>query len=166
MPTDRLLLVATGSFNDFEYRDFTEQQFSTVALLSQQPLPVVDRTSEPFAEVPETTYSFGIQYTADTDFGTFIPRLDYSYVDDIFMGLDAGAGQNEDQATFSDYSLLNLRLGWISPEGRVEAALYATNVTDEFYHFGAAAVGDSTGDFMVTSGPPRMYGLELRYNFN
>ncbi len=166
MPTDRLLLVATGSFNDFEYREFTEQQFSTVALLSQLPLPVVDRTSEPFAEVPETTYSFGIQYTADTDFGTFIPRLDYSYVDEIFMGLDAGAGQNEDQSTFGDYSLVNLRLGWISPEGRIEAALYATNVTDEFYHFGAAAVGDSTGDFMVTSAPPRMYGLELRYNFN
>jgi hypothetical protein len=27
-------------------------------------------------------------------------------------------------------------------------------------------VGDSTGDFMRTSGLPRMYGLELRYNFN
>ncbi len=165
MPLDGLLLIATGSFNDFEYKQFQDQQFSTIALLSQQPLPVVDRTPEPFAEVPETTYSLGIQYTWVTRFGTFIPRLDYSYVDEIFMGLDAGAGQNEDQATFDDYSLVNARLGWTSPGGSIEAALYGTNITDEFYYFGAAAVGDSTGDFMVTSAPPRMYGLELRYNF-
>jgi outer membrane receptor protein involved in Fe transport len=86
-------------------------------------------------------------------------------VDEIFMGLDAGSGQNPDQASFDDYGLLNLRLGWLSPQGRLEAALYVTNATDEFYYFGAAAVGDSTGAFQTTSAPPRMYGLELRYNF-
>jgi iron complex outermembrane receptor protein len=165
-PIDGLLLIATGSFNDYKYKDFDDTQFSTRTLIAEQPLPIVDRSSEPFAEVPETTYSFAVQYTLDTRFGTFVPRLDYSYVDEIFMGLDAGAGQNEDQSTFDDYSLLNARVGWISPEARFEAALYGTNVTDEFYNMGAAAVGDSTGDFMRTSGLPRMYGLELRYNFN
>ncbi len=165
-PVDNLLLIATGSFNDYEYKEFSEQQFSTRALLSQEPLPVVDRTAEPFAEVPETTYSLGVQYTLDTAFGIFIPRLDYSYVDEIFMGLDAGAGQNEDQSTFDDYGLVNARVGWISPEARFEAALYATNLTDELYYFGAATVGDSTGNFMTTTAPPRMYGMELRYNFN
>ncbi|NCF18234.1 MAG: TonB-dependent receptor [Haliea sp.] len=164
-PIDNLLLSATGSFNDYEYRDFDESQFSTRALLTQQPLPVVDRTGEPFAEVPENTYSLAAQYSLDTAYGTFVPRLDYSYVDEIFMGLDAGAGQNEDQATFDDYFLLNARLGWISPEATFEAALYGTNITDEFYHFGAAAVADSSGSFTRTSGLPRMYGLEFRYNF-
>lgn len=165
-PVDNLLLIATGSFSDFDYVDFEEQQFSTKALLNQQPLPLVDRSREPFAEVPETTYSFAVQYTFNTDFGTWIPRLDYSYADEIFMGLDAGAGQNEDQSTFDDYSLVNFRLGWISPQSNFEAAFYVTNLTDELYYFGAAAVGDSTGDFMTTTGPPRMYGLELRYNYN
>ena len=165
-PIDDLLLSATGSFNDYEYRDFEVSQFSTRALLNQQPLPLADRTNEPFAEVPETTYSFAAQYTLNTGFGIFIPRLDYSYVDDIFMGLDAGAGQNESQASFDDYFLVNARLGWISPEASFEAALYGTNITDEFYNFGAAAVGDSTGSFTRTSAPPRMYGLEFRYNFN
>jgi outer membrane receptor protein involved in Fe transport len=165
-PVDNLLLIATGSFNDYEYREFEESQFSTRALLSGQPLPLVDRSDEPFAEVPENTYSFAAQYTLNTSYGMFIPRLDYSYVDEIFMGLDAGAGQNENQATFDDYFLLNARIGWISPEARFEAALYGTNITDEFYHFGAAAVADSTGSFTRTSGLPRMYGMEFRYNFN
>ena len=164
-PLDNLFLSATGSFNDYEYRDFNEAQFSTRALLSLQPLPVVDRTGEPFAEVPETTYTFAAQYALDTAYGTFVPRLDYSYVDEIFMGLDAGAGQNQDQSTFDDYFLLNARLGWVSPDEKFEAALYGTNITDEFYHFGAAAVADSSGSFTRTSGLPRMYGLELRYNF-
>ena len=92
--------------------------------------------------------------------------MDYSYVDDIFMGLDAGAGQNEAQASFDDYFLVNARIGWISPQARFEAAVYGTNITDEFYNFGAAAVGDSTGSFTRTSAPPRMYGVEFRYNFN
>ena len=126
---------------------------------------MVSREDEPFAEVPELTYTFAVQYSYNSSLGTFVPRLDYSYVDEIFMGLDAGAGQNEDQSTFDDYSLVNLRLGWVSPEGHFEGALYVHNLTDEFYYFGAAAVGDSTGSFQTTSAPPRMYGIEFRYNF-
>jgi iron complex outermembrane recepter protein len=163
--TDNLLLIATTSYNDYKYLDFEEQQFSSRALFAQQPLPVVDRSDEPFAEVPELTYSLAIQYTWDSRWGTFIPRADYSYVDEIFMGLDAGAGQNPGQSTFDDFGLLNLRLSWLSPENRFEGALYVTNATDEFYYMGAAAVGDSTGSFQTTSGLPRMYGLEFRYNF-
>ena len=134
--------------------------------MAQQPLPLVDRSDEPFAEVPETTYSFAAQYTLNTAYGIFTPRLDYSYVDEIFMGPGCGGRQNESQTTFDDYFLLNARIGWISPEARYEAALYGTNITDEFYHFGAAAVADSTGSFTRTSGLPRMYGMEFRYNFN
>jgi len=164
-PLDNLLLIATLSHNDFEYRDFDDIQFSTRALLAQEENPVVDRSSEPFAEVPETTWTLGAQYVLDTEFGTFIPRIDYSYTDEIFMGLDAGAGQNEADSTFDDYSLWNARIGWISPDARFEAALYGTNLTDEEYFFGAAAVADSVGTFMTTTGLPRMYGLELRYNW-
>ena len=164
-PLDGLLLMASGSLNDYDYLEFDEQQFSTVALLTQQPLPLVDRSSEPFAEVPELTYNLAVQYSFDSDWGIFTPRIDYSYVDEIFMGLDAGAGQNQDQSTFDDYAVVNARLGWTSPGGRFEAAAYATNLTDELYFFGAAAVADSTGAFQITAGPPRMYGVELRYNF-
>ena len=165
LPTDNLLLIATGSYNDYDYLDFKEPQFSSRALFAQMPLPIADRSNEPFAEVPELTYSLGIQYTWDSKWGSFIPRVDYSYVDEIFMGLDAGSGQNPDQSTFDDYGLVNARLGWRAPSGNLEGALYVTNLTDELYFFGAAAVGDSTGTFQTASAPPRMYGMELRYNF-
>jgi iron complex outermembrane receptor protein len=164
-PIPNLLLIATGSYNDYQYLKFEESQLNTISLLNQQPLPVSDRSNEPFAEVPKQTYSLAVQYTFETEYGAFTPRLDYSYTDDIFMGLDAGAGQHEDQSTFDSYGLINARIGWISANGHYEAAVYGTNITDELYYMGAAAVGDSTGNFMVTTAPPRMYGLELRYNF-
>ncbi|MCB1843011.1 MAG: TonB-dependent receptor, partial [Halioglobus sp.] len=109
MPLDGLLIMATGSFNDYEYLEFEDTQFSTRALVAQTELPLVDRSAEPFAEVPETTWTFGVQYTLETALGTFVPRIDYSYVDEIFMGLDAGAGQNQNQTTFDDYGLWNAR---------------------------------------------------------
>ena len=164
-PIPNLLLIATGSYNDYKYLKFEESELSTISLITQQTLPVVDRSNEPFAEVPEKTYSLAVQYTIESEYGAFTPRLDYSYVDDIFMGLDAGAGQHQDQSTFDSYGLLNARIGWISNNGHYEAAVYGTNLTDELYFMGAAAVGDSVGNFMVSSAPPRMYGVELRYNF-
>ncbi len=164
-PVDNLLLTATGSYNDYEYLDFEERQFSSIKLLTQQPLPIVDRSGEPFAEVPELTWSLAIQYTLETKYGRFVPRMDYSYIDNIFMGLDPGAGQNVNQSSFGDYGLLSARLGWTSPDEKYEVALYGTNLSDEFYYFGAAAVGDSVGTFAVTPGLPRMYGVELSYNF-
>ncbi|MGI9287929.1 MAG: TonB-dependent receptor [Pseudomonadales bacterium] len=164
-PTDNLLLIATGSLNDYDYLDFTEEQFSSKQLFTQQSLVEVDRSSEPFAEVPDLTYSLAIQYTFAGAFGSIVPRMDYSVIDEIFMGLDAGAGQNVEASSFDDYGLLNARLSWTSPEENFEIALYGTNLTDELYFFGAAAVADSVGTFPVTPGLPRMYGAELRYNY-
>jgi iron complex outermembrane recepter protein len=164
-PVDNLLLIATGSFNDYEYLDFEERQFSSVALLTQQPLSIVDRSDEPFAEVPETTWTLAAQYTLNTRNGEIMARLDYSYVDEIFMGLDAGAGQNREVSTFDDYGLLSGRVTWTSPDERYQLALYGTNLTDERYFMGAASVGDSVGTFPVAPGLPRLYGVELNYKF-
>jgi iron complex outermembrane receptor protein len=164
-PVDNLLLIATGSFNDYEYLDFEERQFSSVALLTQQPLSIVDRSGEPFAEVPETTWSLAAQYTLNTRNGEIMARLDYSYVDEIFMGLDAGAGQNREVSTFDDYGLLSGRVTWTSPDERYQLALFGSNLTDERYFMGAASVGDSVGTFPVAAGLPRLYGVELNYRF-
>jgi len=101
------LLDSRMRFNGAIYRtDFDNMQLRQVVLDSGDTPRVV------FRNASETTYSFAVQYTLDTELGTFIPRLGYSYADEIFMGLHVGAGQNEDQTTFDDYSLVNFRLGW------------------------------------------------------
>lgn len=165
VPVDNLLLIATGSFNDYEYLEYEDAQFSSVKLLTQQPLTVVDRSREPFAEVPETTWSLSAQYTFQTRYGEIMSRLDYSYVDEVFLGIDVGSGQNVKESSVDDYGLLNGRITWTSPDERYQVGVYGNNLTDELYFVGAAAVGDSVGTFALAPGVPRMYGVELNYRF-
>lgn len=63
-------------------------------------------------------------------------------------------------------SLLNLNLNWRSIGGSpIDAALFATNVTNEKYRVATAGGLPSTGGEFILLGEPRMYGLRVRYNF-
>jgi outer membrane receptor protein involved in Fe transport len=163
--TQQLMLFASASYNEYEYQEFDDVQFSTYHLLARLDLPPVDRSDENFAEVPETTITFGIQYHWLSPIGTITPRLDYLYTSEIFMGLDAGAWLVKDQATFDAYELFNARLSWLLPDEQFELTAYVNNLTDKEYFYGSMAVGDSIGGFAVSKAPPRMYGAELRYHF-
>lgn len=164
-PVAGLLIAAGASFNDYDFVDFEDRQLSAEATASFAPNPTVDRSSEGFAEVPDKTYNLAVQYTWETSFGSITPRVDYSYVGEVFLGLDPGSWGVRDQASVDSYELVNARLGWVSPNRDWEVALYATNLTDEEYFQGAAAVGDSVGTFLLQKGAPRMYGVELLYRF-
>lgn len=164
-PLAGLLINVGASYNEYEFKSFDDTQFSTTSLLTRQPLPVVDRSKEGFPEVPEKTFNIGIQYDWVTDLGTIRPRIDYRYRDDIFLGLDPGAWGARSQSTVDSAEVINARLAWISPRQNWEVALYAHNLTDEDYFFGAAAVGDTIGSMTLQKAPPRMYGLELMYRF-
>lgn len=164
-PLGGLLINVGASYNEYEFKEFEDTQFSTSDLLTQQPLPVVDRSDETFPEVPEKTLNIGIQYDWVTDFGTIRPRIDYRYRDEIYLGLDPGSWSVKEQSTVDSAEVVNARLAWISPQKEWEVALFATNLTDEEYFFGAAAVGDTVGTFTLQKAPPRMYGLELMYRF-
>lgn len=64
------------------------------------------------------------------------------------------------------YSLLNLNAGWTDIAGTgFDLVAFATNVTNKHYRTTAGGGFESSGigDFMY--GPPRMYGLRLKYNF-
>ncbi len=159
------MIFAGASYNEYEYDKFDDVQFSTLNLLSEQALPEVDRSDENFAEVPETTISLGLQYSWLSSIGAITPRIDYFYTSEIFMGLDAGAWGVKEQATFDSYELINARLSWLSPEENMEVSAYANNLSDEEYFYGAMATGDTIGSFVVSKAPPRMYGMEMRYNF-
>jgi iron complex outermembrane recepter protein len=62
-------------------------------------------------------------------------------------------------------NLLNLNLNWNGIGGSpIDAALFATNVTNEKYRVASAGALPSTGGEFILLGEPRMYGLRLRYN--
>jgi iron complex outermembrane receptor protein len=62
--------------------------------------------------------------------------------------------------------LLNLNLDWKNIAGRpIDLSLFATNVTNEIYSVGVLSSINSAGFEGVLIGPPRMYGVRLRYRF-
>lgn len=64
------------------------------------------------------------------------------------------------------YSLINARLDWQDIMGsKVSAAVFATNITNKDYFVGGLSQGASLGESAAAPGRPRMYGIELGYEF-
>ena len=62
--------------------------------------------------------------------------------------------------------LLNLNLNWRGIAGSpIDAALFATNVTNEKYRVASSGGLPSTGGEFILVGEPRMYGVRVRYRF-
>jgi len=75
----------------------------------------------------------------------------------------APAGQQPDQKS---YVLLNLRFDWDNFLGEpFDVSAFVDNVTNRVYKVGADALLNETGTSASIYGPPRMWGLELRYRF-
>ncbi|HEX3673337.1 MAG TPA: TonB-dependent receptor [Rhizomicrobium sp.] len=75
----------------------------------------------------------------------------------------APAGQRPEQRS---YSLINLRLDWNNFMGQpFDLSAFVDNVTNQTYKQGADALLHLTGTSASIYGPPRMWGLELRYRF-
>jgi iron complex outermembrane receptor protein len=110
---------------------------------------------------PEVKWSLGGQYDFDTAGGTFTPRVDASYQDEMFTAPDnTAAGRIE------SYTLINASLTWTSLEEGWEVALegrnlsdklYYTNITDSIPGFGGVAYG--------APGLPRTFMVTMRRNF-
>ena len=64
------------------------------------------------------------------------------------------------------YSLINARLDWQDIMGsQISAAAFATNITNKSYYVGGLSQGASLGENAAAPGRPRMYGIELSYEF-
>ena len=72
----------------------------------------------------------------------------------------------EPHAFQPDYGLANLRLDWNNYLGSsFDLSLFVNNVTDITYKVGANALEHLTGTTASIYGAPRMWGVELRYQF-
>jgi iron complex outermembrane recepter protein len=115
-----------------------------------------DLTGEARAESPEHKYTLSAQYSWPlADEGELLARIDYAWADER---IDATRGEVD------DYGITNARLSYISAGRRWETSLWGTNLGDEeiMTLFGnGEAVGSKPGWRI----PPRMYGVDITWNF-
>ena len=166
-PSMNTMVNFTYSNNNYRYEEFMDNDLKSLALRGE--FVPIDRSDEEFAVSPEETAALGIQYTLNTEFGRFVPRLDASYKSDIYLGLDRGAweaSKRKEALSYADaYVLFDARLSWSNNADDLSIAAYVKNLTDERYDIGAVAAGDSIGTLTTVLGDPRTYGIELRKTF-
>ena len=123
-----------------------------------------DRSDENLPRLPEETYMLAAQYNWDTSFGLWQPRLQASWKFDIDYCFDSASCRSGLWLEEEQFDL-SARIGWVSPQGKWVGALYGTNLTDEDYMIGGTALVESSGIGGYVPAAPRMYGVELLYNF-
>jgi iron complex outermembrane recepter protein len=69
-------------------------------------------------------------------------------------------------ARISGYALVNARAEWNNALGsRVNAAIFASNLTGKKYEVGGFPLGAVVGANSTLPGTPRMYGIEVGIKF-
>lgn len=177
LPTDNLQLTANVTFNEGEIDKYEDERITTV---SAGPLPPgctridvgldvvenceIDRSDEDLPRLPEQIYFLAAQYTWDTDFGTVVPLLSWSYradVDNCFDRSSCLSGLYK-----VDQEDLSARLTWFSPDQNLRITAYGNNLTDERYITGGTPLVDVTETAGTIYNIPRTYGIEIAYDWN
>jgi len=162
LPLEGLMVSLTGSYIDASFNDF-EDEFTNAAGETES----ADRSDEPFAYLPEQTYSWVVQYDWDTDFGLITPRISGYYKDEVYIGQEPAAfAFKNGVGTLDSYTVWNARMAFRAHqiEG-LEVAVYANNFTDEFYYGTGNLNAGLVGASSVVAGKPRHYGIEFYYDW-
>jgi len=117
---------------------------------------------------PEWNLGLGLQYEFMVgDRGsTLIPRLDYTWQDDIWFTTNPVAGiVNPQDGRQPAYGVVNARATWTAPDSAWSASIYALNLTDEYYFYGKLSLLGNSGREQGNPAPPREVGFSFRYNF-
>lgn len=126
------------------------------------PIPLVtfDPVGLPLNYAPEWTYNASIEYDFAVGDATLTPRLQYSFIDDQWVGL-----YHVSQDFFPGHDLLDFRLAYRTGDHwRVEG--FVTNVTDELYVSGVASGPTATPYISsLALGAPRQFGARIEYHF-
>jgi iron complex outermembrane receptor protein len=123
-----------------------------------------------FADAPETSYTLGIQHTANLKNGaSFISRFDYNYQGQFwrsepFLRVSGYAAVPAGYEESGDWGIMNMRFTY-QPSGKNwEAAFFGTNITNE-YTLNSGFFHGIWGYDFATVGRPREAGVSLTYRF-
>ncbi|MBN48668.1 MAG: hypothetical protein CMN85_03945 [Spongiibacteraceae bacterium] len=158
------LLLGNWVFNaNANYTDASYDKYTATIVTPGQGESIVDRSDEPFALVPETTYSLTAQYNWTTSVGLIVPRLTVYYRDELFTGID-NLAVNYESSFIDDLTLINARVNYF-PGENIRVAAFVNNVTDEEYFKSGFAVSALLGAATLVQGQSRTVGMEFSYDF-
>jgi iron complex outermembrane receptor protein len=173
-PIEGLLIQGTAAWLHGEYVDFQlvePEEFSGGIVL-----PISnDFSGNQLQNSPEFSFSAAAEWTFDLGrFGFIVPRYDVNWTDDVYFNIREGRGlTNTDGSELlpeyavgqSSFFLHNVRLGYRTPTGNVEVAVWCRNLEDRVYKTFAADVTKFRGVVVNFVGEPRTIGVDLIVTF-
>jgi len=171
---DKFVLPSSISIDEITHLptsgDFLDLAGSPFAYTPKNKLGITPQFHIPISESWGLPYLSGTLYWQDKEWFTDLSGVETTCGAFVQPATLAGAytclapaGQQPDQKS---YVLLNLRFDWDNFLGEpFDVSAFVDNVTNRVYKVGADALLNETGTSASIYGPPRMWGLELRYRF-
>ncbi|MGE0409251.1 MAG: hypothetical protein AB7P23_08320, partial [Amphiplicatus sp.] len=173
---NRLKPSLSYSFTDATYKEWIAPDINNVTLPGEGFLK--DLTDNPFWNVPKHAVRGTIRYdfVDDADTGTIWGQLNGYYqsrqwhVQAAYRELQVaqffGLGDVTDYISQKPYGTLGLRVGWDNIVGsNFSGAVFVNNLTNVTYSQAGSTRSYSTGSTVRLYAPPRMWGVNLRYDF-
>lgn len=189
IPSENLQVDLFYSYTDASYSKFILPQAIFIdALGNQTPVNPIDHAGNPFAYTPKSKFGITPRLHIPIDPGLGSPYISATaywqskewftdlsdiettcgaFVQPPVLGAPYTCLAPAGQRPFAkSYALVNLRLDWDNFLGQpFDLSAFVNNATDKTYQVGANALLHLTGTSASIYGPPRMWGIELRYRF-
>ena len=109
---------------------------------------------------PEYSFAGYVSWAFTSTYGTLLPRVDWAYKSEVFF-----SPANDPKIKQDPFWLLNLRLGYTTPDGNIEISGWVQNLTDEVYRLDMINLARFRELILYAMGDPRTYGLTVQMRF-
>lgn len=172
LATNRLMFNGSFSLLDGHYTRISPLTLNTyplgfLAVILGVPGSVVTipnlSLNDPLQQTPKYKVSLGAQYSQPLANGAKL----VSSVDGGWTDWQNSAVTESDAIRLWAHTLVNGRVQYVTPGGRLSVSAYVLNLFDEYYLVGGAGFGHgyTVGNDEIIPGRPRQFGLTVRANF-
>jgi iron complex outermembrane receptor protein len=114
-----------------------------------------DASGSRIIRAPKWKVNAGLTYQQELFGGEIVGTVNYSYNDGFYW-------QPANLTPESSYSIVNARLAWTEPEGRITYSVWAENLTNEIY---SMYTPSGTGGYVDAYAAPRQIGVGIAAKF-
>ncbi|MFK7897782.1 MAG: TonB-dependent receptor [Myxococcota bacterium] len=159
---DSLWIHTTFAWLDSKYTDFVNVQTVSVALGADVGERTIseDLTGNRLINSPEFAFIGFVAWPLGGSWGQVIPRLDWSFKDEVFFSPANSNLLNQDPLW-----LLNFRLTYRDPSQHFTLSGWVENLTDQAYSLDVFNLARTRRSIVHAVGDPRTYGLTLSFSF-
>ena len=151
-------------FASFGWLDSTYTDFSvSLTSLTGFGTPVTnveDYSGNRLINSPKYSFAGYVSWAFTSTYGTLLPRLDWAWKSEVFF-----SPANDPKIKQDPLWLLNVRLGYTTPDGNIEISGWVQNLTDEVYRLDMINLARFRELILYAMGDPRTYGLTVQVRF-